>query len=181
MSARSTPSDAPRGITFREAVEPGDQQAVRRIVESTGFFYPAEVDVAVELVQERLQKGEASGYHFVFATREGEGPTAYACFGPIACTVGSYDLYWIAVMNDARGTGLGRRVLAEAERRIAHAGGMRVYIETSSRELYEPTRQFYLRCGYRIAAVLVDFYAPGDDKVVLVKARTAEGGFAGCL
>jgi hypothetical protein len=45
-----------------------------------------------------------------------------------------------------------------------------VYIETSNRPQYEPTRGFYLRCGYRIDAVLEDFYAAGDAKVIYVKA-----------
>jgi hypothetical protein len=45
-----------------------------------------------------------------------------------------------------------------------------VYVETSSRDQYEPTRRFYLKCGYRVDAVLEDFYAPGDGKVIFVKA-----------
>ena len=34
---------------------------------------------------------------------------------------------------------------------------------------YAPTRGFYLRCGYYQAALLKDFYAPGDDKVIYAK------------
>ena len=34
----------------------------------------------------------------------------YVCYGPIACTVGSFDLYWIAVdRRRARGRGSGAR------------------------------------------------------------------------
>jgi D-alanine-D-alanine ligase len=155
-------------ITLRERVDPSDRQTVRSILESSGFFYPAEVDVAVELVAERLAKGEASGYFFLFA--EGpQGTAGYACFGPIACTQTSYDLYWIGVRQDQRRRGLGRRLLAASEEAIRQKGGRRVYVETSSRDLYEPTRQFYLRCGYRVEAVLEEFYGPGDGKVVFVK------------
>ena len=46
---------------LRHELVPADRQAVRAIVERTGFFSPAEVDVAVELVDERLARGEASG------------------------------------------------------------------------------------------------------------------------
>ncbi len=49
------------------------------------------------------------------------------------------------------------------------AGGSRVYVETSSRPLYEPTRAFYLARGYREEARLPDFYGPGDAKVMYVK------------
>jgi D-alanine-D-alanine ligase len=155
-------------FTLREEVRPSDRQTVRSILESSGFFYPAEVRVAVELVEERLARGEASGYFFLFA--DGPQDTAgYACFGPIACTQASYDLYWIGVHQDHRHRGLGRRLLAAGEEAIRRMGGRRVYVETSSRGQYEPTRQFYLHCGYRVEAVLQEFYGPGDGKVVFVK------------
>ena len=60
-------------------------------------------------------------------------------------------------------------MLAESERLIAQEGGRRVYVETSSRPQYEPTRRFYLRNVYTIASTLEDFYSPGDGKVTLVK------------
>lgn len=156
---------APR---WRYEVLPGDRDAVRRLTESTGVFYPFEIDVAVELVDERLARGAASGYDFVFAEEDGR-TIGYACFGPIAMTQGSFDLYWIAVEKGRQGCGLGRRLLAEGERLMAASGGRQVYIETSGRDVYEPTRRFYTRCGYRIAGVLNDFYALGDDKVIFVK------------
>jgi D-alanine-D-alanine ligase len=156
-------------IDLREIVRPSDLDAVRDIVASTGFFSSAEVDVAVELVQERLTRGVASGYHFVFAERAGR-TFGYACYGPIACTIGSFDLFWIAVHDDFRGHGLGRLLLRTSEQKIAQAGGRRIYIETSGRPQYEPTQQFYEHCGYTREAVLAEFYAPGDDKVVYCKA-----------
>jgi len=155
-------------VTLRGDVRAGDPIVVRDITESTGFFYAEEVATAVELVEERLAKGPASGYSFVFAEEEGR-TLGYACFGPIACTKASFDLYWIAVHADARGKGLGTLLLDESERLIRAAGGRRVYIETSSRPLYEPTRAFYLARGYREEARLEDFYGPGDAKVVYVK------------
>ncbi|MCR4415245.1 MAG: GNAT family N-acetyltransferase [Thermoguttaceae bacterium] len=154
---------------FRYEPAAGDRDNVRRIVESSGFFYPAEIEVAVELVDERLAKGLSSGYYFVFAECDGR-TVGYTCYGPIAATVASYDLYWIAVEQSCRGKGMGRRLLTETERLIGAAGGRRVYIETSNRPQYLPTRAFYERCGYTIEAVLKDFYAPGDDKAIFVKA-----------
>jgi ribosomal protein S18 acetylase RimI-like enzyme len=154
--------------TFREEVRPSDALGVREITESSGFFYPEEIDTAVELVEERLAKGEESGYFFLFA-EEGGRAVGYSCFGPIACTKGSFDLYWIAVHSSHRGAGLGTRLLSESERRIREMGGSRVYVETSSRSLYDPTRGFYLSRGYREEARLRDFYGPKDSKVIYVK------------
>ena len=160
------PGPAPRAI--RDEVRPADREIVRAIVAATGFFTPAEVEVAVELVEDRLREGPASGYHFVFAEEHGT-TRGYVCYGPIACTQASYDLYWIAVEPSRRGKGLGKALLGEAERRIRAMGGRRVYIETSNRAQYASTRGFYQRCGYRPEAILTDFYAPGDDRVTYVK------------
>jgi D-alanine-D-alanine ligase len=155
--------------TFRYEVGPADREAVQAIVASTGFFNPAEVAVAVELVDERLAKGPASGYHFVFAERAGQ-VEGYACYGHIAGTAASYDLYWIAVDASSRRGGLGRLLLSESELLIHEAGGRRIYIETSNRPQYVPTRAFYERCGYQLDALLKDFYGPGDDKAIFVRA-----------
>ena len=168
LAERPTRVD-PASIVLRETVRPEDAQVVRDLVASSGFFAPAEVDVAVELVQEHLARGPASGYFFVFAELHGQ-TVGYVCYGPIACTVGSYDLYWLAVEQSLRNCGLGRLLVRACEDRVAKLGGRRVYIETAGRELYKPTQAFYERCGYKVEAVLQDFYSPGDPKIIYAKA-----------
>lgn len=154
---------------FRTEPKLEDIAAVRRIVTSTGFFRPDEIDVAVELVEERLDQGlEASGYHFVFADRDGQA-AGYACFGPIPCSLSSWDLYWIGVDSGAQRGGLGRALLDAAEASIRAQGGKAIYIETSAKPQYDATRFFYEACGYRLEHVFEDFYAPGDGKAVYSK------------
>jgi D-alanine-D-alanine ligase len=155
-------------LTFRQDVRPGDPQLVKDIVTSTGFFHDHEIDVAEELVAERLQNGLDSGYLFLFAEQGGR-MVGYSCYGEIACTEGSFDLYWIAVHNDFRSQGIGGILLQKTEELIAGLQGRVIWVETSGREKYLPTRKFYLRCGYKEEAVLKGFYAPDDDKVVFVK------------
>ncbi len=167
--SRHTPDHRLHGVVMRDALVPGEAGRVRRLVEVTGFFHPDEVAVAEELVVEGLEKGDASGYHFVMADHYGR-LAGYACFGPIPCTAASYDLYWIAVHPDFQGRGLGRRLLAESERRIKAAGGSRIYVDTSQRVQYASTRAFYERCGYRLETVLKDFYAVGDGKAIYCKS-----------
>ncbi|MFH2049132.1 MAG: GNAT family N-acetyltransferase [bacterium] len=99
------------------------------------FFSQDEIDIAVELVTERLEKGIESGYHFIFAEIDGK-TIGYSCFGPIPATQESYDLYWIAVHNDYRGAGIGKQLLTISEEAIHRLGGGRVYIETSGRDQY---------------------------------------------
>jgi acetoin utilization deacetylase AcuC-like enzyme/GNAT superfamily N-acetyltransferase len=157
------------GVTFRESIVREDGQRIRRLADITGFFTPKEVDVAEELLLERLKKGDDSGYHFIMADHYGR-LTGYACFGPIPCTASSFDLYWIVVHPDFQGRGLGRRLLMEAELRIKAAGGSRIYADTSQRLQYASTRAFYENCGYKLETVLQDFYAPGDGKAVYCKS-----------
>jgi GNAT superfamily N-acetyltransferase len=155
-------------IELRYEVRPEDREAVRRLVESTGVFSEVEVDVAIELVDDRLERRQQSDYHFVFAD-EGGRTVGYTCYGPIALTAASYDLYWIAVDKSMHGRKIGRVLLERSEELIREAGGRQVYIETSNRHQYLPTRGFYLRCGYTQDALLKDFYGVGDDKVIYVK------------
>ena len=155
-------------LTLRYDVRESDRDEVQRIIASSGFFNPGEIAVAVELVDERVRHGEACSYRFVFA-ESGSSVVGYTCYGHIPGTEHSYDLYWIAVDAALRGQGVGRGLLEETERLIAAAGGRRVYIETSNRKQYVSTRSFYDAAGYRLEALLKDFYAPGDDKAMYVK------------
>lgn len=155
-------------ITFRQTVLPADRETVHQIVLSTGFFSDEELAIAVELVDEHLAKGFQSGYLFLFAD-EGSATCGYCCFGPIPGTAASYDLYWIAVDARYQRLGLGKRIMGEVERLVAGQGGRKIYVDTSSRPQYEPTRRFYEICGYRQEAHLKDFYAAGDGKIIFVK------------
>lgn len=157
-----------RPLEWRSTVMAYDVGRVRSLVAATGFFNTAEVEIAAELVSERLSKGAASGYHFVLADR-GDRLSGYACYGPIDGTQGSFDLYWIAVQPEEQGKGLGAQVYARAEAAMRKAGASRIYVDTSSSEKYAPTRGFYTRMGFSEAALLPDFYAPGDGKLILVK------------
>jgi ribosomal protein S18 acetylase RimI-like enzyme len=160
-------------IVYREQVMPKDREAVGRLVRATGFFSEEEVAIAAELADERLAKGEASGYFFLFAEEEGH-LLGYTCFGPIPGSVHSYDLYWIAVEPSAQERGLGKKLMAGSERIMAGRGAKRVYADTSSRPQYEPTRAFYRSCGYTQEALLADFYAAGDGKVIFVKTLSTK-------
>ncbi len=162
----------PRGllqdVSFRLEPRPADCALVRAILQLTELFDPSEVDVAVELVQDRLNKKERSEYRFVFADRKDE-MIGYACYGPIALTLTSFDLYWIAVHPNHQDAGLGRELLRRAENGVRHESGTRIYIDTSSRPAYATTRAFYEHNGYSPASILDDYYKPGDAKVVYCK------------
>ena len=155
-------------IRYRDYLLPSDSDKVSAIVRSSGFFSPQEIDVAIELLKERETKGPSSGYFFLFAEVSGD-VAGYTCFGPIPCTLESFDIYWIAVSEPLRRLGMGRELLRRTEEKIREMGGRRIYVETSSRTQYEPTHAFYRRCGYREAALLEHFYSPDDHKIIFLK------------
>jgi ribosomal protein S18 acetylase RimI-like enzyme len=155
--------------SYRTEARPEDRENVGRLVAKTGFFSAEEIYIAEELISERLAKGEDSGYFFLFA-EENQLLAGYACFGPIPGTLQRFDLYWIVVDPSLQRRGIGRSLLNAVEREVAARGGGRIYIDTSSRPQYESTRRFYASCGYREDALLRDFYAPGDGKVIFVKS-----------
>lgn len=156
------------GLSWRTEVRPSDAEAVRAVVASTGFFSAEEVDIAVELVEARLADGDRSGYFFLIVEQDGH-VVGYACFGPIAGTVARYDLYWIAVDAGRQRAGLGSLILAEAEKAAAVLGAARIYVQTSTRPQYRPTRAFYERNGYALAAELPDYYSDGDGQAIYLK------------
>jgi GNAT superfamily N-acetyltransferase len=155
-------------ITFRTIPEIRDIARVKEIVESTKFFYDHEVEVATELVAERLEQGESSGYYFVFAEESGV-PVAYSCFGPITMSKTCFDLYWIVTHNDYRGKGIGRKLLEETYRLAKNMGCKIIIAETSGLDHYEPTRAFYLSNNFVNEARIKNFYDEGDDKLYYTK------------
>ena len=156
-------------MIFRRELKESDINDLRGILESTGFFYDFEVEVALELAQENLTKGEEkSGYIFII-TEHDDRVIAFACYGKNTCTFHSYDLYWMVVHQDQKGKGIGKIMLKMVDEDVARLGGKNIWIETSSRQLYEPTRAFYEKTACEKVAELPDYYGENDSKVVYLR------------
>lgn len=145
----------------------GDKPALMRILRNTPEFKAFEVAVAEEVIDSYLNDPRA-GY-FTLIAEDGGEIAGYVCYGETPCTMGTWDIYWIAVAGEKRGRGIGKLLSGKAEAAIKQAGGRLAIIETSSTPLYENTRNFYLGRGYETVARIPDFYSPGDDKLILVK------------
>lgn len=158
----------PGGLTVRWSVA-ADREAILNAVAATLAFRPDELAIATEVLDDALRDGPAGDYQSY--TAEVDGAVAgWICFGPTPCTVSTFDIYWIAVHPGCHGRGIGTALMARAEAEIQSAGGRLAVAETSGRLSYAATRRFYAELGYRKAAVVPDFYAPGDDQVVFTKA-----------
>ncbi len=160
---------AREALEWRSAVMAHDVGRVRSLVTDTGFFSAAEVDIAGELVTERLTKGIRSGYHFVLAER-GAGTRGLRLLRPDR----RHGRLVRSLLDRRRAGGAGQGARRASlcpgrERPCAGPGAKRIYADTSSSDRYAPTRGFYQRMGFAEQARLPDFYAPGDGKVVYVK------------
>ncbi|HZE74952.1 MAG TPA: GNAT family N-acetyltransferase [Gemmatimonadales bacterium] len=92
----------------------------------------------------------------------------WICWGPTPCTLGTYDLYWMAVDPAAQRGGVGTALLVEMERQLVGRARL-IVVETAGRADYAATRGFYESRGYRPTARIPEFYAPGDDLVIYTK------------
>ena len=155
-------------IAWRYEVTPADVEAIREVTASTDYFHDHEIPVAVELAEERLAKGAASGYEFVLAECDGR-LIGYTSFGPIPCTQSSFDWYWLAVRPELQGFGFGKQLLQQVEDRSRAMGGKRLYCETSGRPQYASTRAFYERMGFTLCEVLDDYYESGHGRATYTK------------
>jgi ribosomal protein S18 acetylase RimI-like enzyme len=145
-----------------------DKPALMRILRHTPEFKTYEVEVAEEVIDGYLQDPEGTGYHALVAV-DGSLIAGYICYGQTPCTVGTWDIYWVAVAGEKRGRGIGGALTKEAEDAIRKANGRLILIETSDSPVYENTRRFYLGHGYELVARIPDFYAPGDDLLIMQK------------
>jgi ribosomal protein S18 acetylase RimI-like enzyme len=146
-----------------------DRGRIEEITRAVGLFREDEIPVALEVFDEAMWVGSAPESYSVRGADLDERLVGWICWGPTPCTLGTYDLYWIAVEPGAQGAGIGTALLGEMERSLAGLARL-IVVETAGRPDFGATRAFYAARGYRPTATIPDFYAPGDDQVVYVKS-----------
>ena len=156
-------------VSISKGIAAEDKNHIEDILKSTGFFYDFEIEIALGLVDDTLTYGtDECGYHWMKLTDE-DGLVAFANYVRNTFSVHSWDLYWIAVHQNSRQKKLGSLLLKAVEDDVKHLGGKILWLDTSGRDLYEPTQIFYLKNGYTLNASLKDFYGPDDPKQIYSK------------
>jgi ribosomal protein S18 acetylase RimI-like enzyme len=145
-----------------------DRKQLVEIVNGTSNFSQEEKLVAVELIDEAIANPNHEYYNvFVY---EDEGVIAgYHCTGKRALTDGVYDMYWIVVDHKIQNKGIGKQLLDHVENFVKGKNGRWILAETSSKDNYTATRNFYMRNQYSIVAQIKDFYTINDDLIVFGK------------
>ncbi|HEX4297442.1 MAG TPA: GNAT family N-acetyltransferase, partial [Devosia sp.] len=129
------PPDHP--TRYRRVLEPADPSRIRALVDATGVFSAEEARVAAELATTTLDGSET--YRWLLVEAGGQ-LVGYSCFDRIPLSRVSFDLYWIAVRPEARGTGLARELIDRTAKLARSKRGLWMFAETSSRPAYAPAR-----------------------------------------
>jgi GNAT superfamily N-acetyltransferase len=146
-----------------------DKPSLAQLLSRIPAFDQNDQEIAMELIDTSIDHPDQPDYLFLIADNEDNQPAGYACFGPTPLTVGTFDLYWIAVDPAYAGRGIGTLLLQAAEQNVRSRQGRMLLIETSSSQDYERTRHFYLKNGYVLVGTIQDFYRPGEDRVTYLK------------
>jgi ribosomal protein S18 acetylase RimI-like enzyme len=149
-------------------LQSGDRQPLVDIIRKTQVFTEDEVHVALELIDIVLTQPHQRDYQ-IYSAEEDSKVLGYYCIGPTPMTVGTFDLYWIAVDPSIHNKGVGRQLLRHCENLIREQSGRLVVAETSSQPKYNNTRQFYIHNDYSELSRIKDYYKIGDDLVIYGK------------
>lgn len=104
-----------------------------------------------------------------FTALENNRPISIGYCAPEKLTEGTYNLYAIGVSGAIQGKGMGRKMMHFIENHLKEKGGRILIVDTSGTADFKATRKFYEDLNYTKEAVIRDFWAEGDDKVVFWK------------
>jgi len=149
-------------------LKPSDTMVIENILNSVPTFNNEEVNVAMELVNITANNPMQTDYK-VFVFDEDGMIIGYHCIGRRPLTDGVYDLYWIVTDTKQSGKGIGKKLLEHAEQFVKENNGRWLLVETSSKESYAATRNFYMRNNYSIIGEIKDFYRAGDALLIFGK------------
>ena len=145
-----------------------DVKMIESILNKTPNFNNEEINVAMELVNIAASNQMQTDYN-LFVYEEDGMILGYHCTGKRPLTDGVYDLYWIVTDYEYGKKGIGKQLLEHAENFVNENNGRWLLAETSSKESYSATRNFYMRNNYSIVSEINDFYSKGDKLIVFGK------------
>jgi len=145
-------------------IEARDIDALKAVIDSSNLFPSAMLD---DMIAGYL--GGTNPDEMWLTVDVEDNPIAIAYCAPERMTEGTSNLLLIAVHEDHQGQGIGSNLIADIEDRLRKAGQRILLVETSGMPAFERTRAFYGTCGYTREAMIRDYYAEGDDKVVFWK------------
>lgn len=153
------------------AVTTADANTVKSIAVESGLFAPDELDGFEEILSGYLD-GSLEEHRWIVWEKDGVvGGAAYVAPEPFSDRV--WNLYFLGVLPDRQGTGVGGALVRRVEGDLRDLGETKarvLVVETSSVDSFARTRAFYERLGFEREARIREYYGPGNDKIVYWKS-----------
>ena len=149
-AAQERPRDerAPDGSLSQPAEARRRRRRCASLVAATRVFYRQERAIALELLEERLRRGHEDRLLVLLRGARRRARRLLRLGAGAAHASAATTLLDRRRAPRRRGRGSAKRCMRLAERAVAAAAGGKLYIETSSRRVYERTRRFYRAAGY---------------------------------
>ncbi|MEO0341559.1 MAG: GNAT family N-acetyltransferase [Bacteroidota bacterium] len=142
-----------------------DIPAIQSLLATIELFPP---EILESQMNDYLNNAESQHIWNVFKNREGEVQGFCYCI-PEPLTDRTFNLLAIGVLKSRQGKGVGRQLMKRVEAQLKEEGNRLLIVDTSGTEAFQKTRKFYLSLGYKQEAIIRDYWAEGDDKVVFWK------------
>lgn len=134
------------------------------ILEDTDLFPPDMLDAMIDPF---FNDANNQDRWLVFETTNAE-VIGFSYTRPEPLAEGTWNLLAIGFRHEHQGKGYGTQLVAAVEQSLQQERIL--IVETSGLEDFQRTREFYNARGYSREAVIRDYWADGDDKVIYRKA-----------
>lgn len=110
-----------------------------------------------------IEKGEYEGLGIF----EKEKLLGFILFSENSLSENVFELLWIVIDPQFYGSGVAEILFNEFLKEVIRRRGRMIILETSER--HKRARRFYEKMGFKLEAVIKDFYSPSENKEIWVK------------
>ena len=150
-------------MNIREPVR-SDLPDIKLILNDTELFPPEYLD---EMIEPFFADPDKNKRWLVLET-EDAGVAGFSYARPEALAEGTWNLLAIGFRQEQQAKGLGSKLIAKVEESLKQERVL--IVETSGLDDFKDTRNFYETRGYVREAIIRDYWADGDDKVIYWKS-----------
>ena len=148
-------------MTIRPPV-PSDLSDIKRVLADTHLFPE---DLLADMIEPFFSNPDCLDKWLVL--EKDNAVIGFSYTRPETFTEGTWNLLAIGCRSTVQAKGYGSQLLQAVEESLQ--GERVLIIETSGTDDFHATRQFYQSRGYHQEAVIRDYWAPDDDKVIFWK------------
>ncbi len=144
-----------------------DRDQMTKIFCALNLFDTDELKFMSDLIDSYFD-GTLGEEHY-WIVNDDSGVTSAAYYAPESFAQNVYNLYFIGVLPNQQGKGIGSLMLKYVENHVKERGQRLLLVETSGLASFEKTREFYVKNNYEKEAIIREYYKEGDDKIVFRK------------